>query len=137
MDHYGVLDFGLQTSGNSLHAMSYKTIYTRTCIHVPKEDDYLFLLQTDDEMLLWIDDRLVYRYNEDEDKPVTRSAERHRIHLTAGEHRIRMRVNQTEDRWQAAMRIRTKEDDLSDVTGLPASVPEASPVVSVKTRPSP
>ena len=120
MDHFGVLDFGLHTTGSSLHAPQDKTIYARTRIQVPKSDTYLFLIQTDDYMLLWLDGKLVYRY---EDMgyyhPVTRSARRLKVPLEAGEHRLRMRVNQTITRWQASVRIRTADDDISSVVGLP------------------
>lgn len=39
--------------------------------------------------------------------------------LAEGEHRLRMRVNQTEGRWQASLRIRTQDDGLSEVEGVP------------------
>ena len=70
-------------------------------------------------MLLWVDGRLIYRFDSDWDLPVTRAARRRRIRLTAGAHELRMRVNQTHTRWQAAVRIRTRDDDLSHVIGLP------------------
>jgi len=119
MDHFGVLDFGLHTSGNSLHAPQRKTIYARTRVDVPPGGNWLFLLQSDDQMELWIDGKLACEFDEDSFRPVTRSARRVKIPMLAGEHRLRMRVNQTEGRWQAALRIRTKDDDVSNVVGLP------------------
>ncbi|MDP6112522.1 MAG: PA14 domain-containing protein [Planctomycetota bacterium] len=116
-DHLGVLDFGLQTIGNSLNAPQFTTIYARTRVNVPTSGNYLLKVQADDQMLLWIDGALIYRH--DHTRPVTRAGYKHNVSLTAGEHKIRIRVNQEEGRWQASLRIRTADDDLSDVTGLP------------------
>ncbi|HUW57511.1 MAG TPA: PA14 domain-containing protein [Planctomycetota bacterium] len=119
MDHFGVLDFGVHTNGSSLHAPQDKTVYARTRFHVPTDGAYVFLIQSDDHMLLWLDGKLVYRFEDRDYFPVTRSAKRHRLQLTAGEHRLRMRVNQTHTRWQACVRIRTADDGISNVVGLP------------------
>ena len=116
-DHFGVIDFGLHTNGNSLHAPQFTTVYARTRIRVPREDDYLLKVQADDQMLLWLDGKEIYRH--DHKRPVTRASYREKVHLTAGDHRLRIRVNQEEGRWQASVRIRTSDDALSDVVGLP------------------
>lgn len=137
MDHFGVLDFGLHTSGNSLHAIENRSIYARTRLRVPESDDYLLLLQTDDGVTLWIDGVLVCQFDDDVDKPVTRSARRLRVHLSAGEHRLRMRVNQLFDRWQAMLRVRTKDDDISNVTGLPPATAELVREATASTPPTP
>jgi len=82
-----------------------------------------FKIQSDDQLILWLDGKEVARNNGE--GPVTRSAIRPPLPLEAGEHRLRMRVNQRpfssygDGRWQASLRIRTTDDDLSDVTGLP------------------
>ena len=68
-------------------------------------------------MLLWLDGKETYRH--DHKRPVTRASYRVKVHLTAGEHRLRVRVNQEEGRWQASLRIRNSDDALSDVVGLP------------------
>lgn len=123
MDHFGVLDFGLHTTGNSLHADEWKTIYARTRILVPAESDYQFKLQSDDQMRLWIDGREVMR--NEQTGPVTRSVARPVLPLAAGPHELLMRINQAgesrwqDGRWQASLRIRTPDDTLSDVIGLP------------------
>jgi len=120
-DHFGVLDFGLQYGGNSLHAPQLKTAYARTRISVPETGEYLLKIQSDDQMLLWIDGKLVYRH--DRNAPVTRSVKRLKLRLEKGERRARMRVNQRrftsygDGRWQASLRFRTLDDDLSDVRG--------------------
>ena len=116
-DHYGVMDWGLHAIGNSLHAPDSQTIYARTRIRVPAAGDYLFKIQADDQMLLWLDGKQIYRH--DYEAPVTRAAYRIKVHLEKGDHRLRMRVNQISDRWQASLRIRTENDGLSDVVGLP------------------
>jgi hypothetical protein len=136
-DHFGVMDFGLQWGGNSLHAPELKTAYARTRVVVPESPgalapdgspavtaaggEYLLKIQSDDQMLLWIDGKLVYRH--DREAPVTRSVKRLKLQLAPGEHRVRMRVNQGafteygDGRWQASLRFRTVGDDLSDVCG--------------------
>ena len=74
-----------------------------------------------DQMLLWIDGKLVCRH--DYEAPVTRSVKRLRLELAQGEHRVRIRVNQGafteygDGRWQASLRFRTLDDELSDVRG--------------------
>jgi hypothetical protein len=114
----GVIDFGLQVSNNSLHPAQERTIYARTKIKVAKEGTYLFKLQADDQMILWLDEQEIFRQNEV--VPVTRNAARIPIKLTEGEHRLRMRVNQYQGRWQATLRIRTEDDEITpDVIGLP------------------
>ncbi len=115
--HFGVLDFGMQTEGNSANAPTNVTIYARTRIRVPETADYVFLMQSDDQMMFWIDGKLRYEYD-DIDKPVTRSAERRTLRLQAGEHELRMRVNQYERFWQASVRIRKADDSLSEVVGI-------------------
>jgi hypothetical protein len=115
-DPFAVMDFGLHTSGNSNYPPEWKTIYARTRIHVPTTGTYLFKVASDDQMTLWIDGKKTFQIN---DKlPVTRSARTFTQKLEAGDHRIRMRVNQTDARWQASLRIRTHDDDVADVTGL-------------------
>jgi hypothetical protein len=127
MDHFGVLDFGLWSGHASLHAPQDTTAYARTRIFVPETARYTLLVQTDDEMLMWLDGRQIYRFDTrgyQSYLPVTRSARRRRVRLPAGEHELRIRVNQTHTRWQAAVRIRTDKDELSHVVGLP--VPTAA-----------
>ena len=115
-DPFGILDFGLHTCGNSSNAPQYSTIYARTRIRVPHADTYAFKLQSDDQMLLWIDGKLAYR--NDQRSPVTRNAHMVPIQLEAGEHSLRMRINQQDGPWQASLRIRTRADELSDVQGV-------------------
>ncbi|OGV72479.1 MAG: hypothetical protein A3K19_16690 [Lentisphaerae bacterium RIFOXYB12_FULL_65_16] len=83
----------------------------------------------DDQMLLWLDGKLICQH--DEQAPVTRSAAREPVRIEKGEHRLRMRVNNRtfsqygDGRWQASLRIRTQDDQLSRVTGLPPSPPDS------------
>ncbi len=117
-DWFGVLDFGVQYGNNSKHAPQNTTVYARTRVTVPKDGTYKFKVMADDQMMLWLDGEEIYRI--DDVLPVTRSARSFMHELKAGEHRIRMRINQTEGPWQAYLRIRTAEDDTSDVLGLEA-----------------
>ena len=114
-DWFGVLDFGVQFGNNSKHAPQNCTVYARTTITVPAGGNYLFKVMADDQMMLWLDGEEIYRI--DDVLPVTRSARSFTHELTAGEHRIRMRINQTEGPWQAFLRIRTIEDETSDIVG--------------------
>jgi hypothetical protein len=124
MEHFGVLDFGLHTTGNTANAPLYATMYARTRVNFPATDDYLFLIQSDDEMLFWIDGKQVYRFDDHTmARPVARSATRCKIRVEAGDHELRMRVNQRFGPWQASVRIRTREDDVSNVVGLPRPTP--------------
>jgi PA14 domain-containing protein len=128
-DLFGVLDFGLQTIGNSLHAPQNVTIYAKTEIECPETGEYLLKIQSDDQLLLWIDGKQVCR--RDNRAPVTRSAQRLKLKITKGKHRIRMRVNQWQrssygdGRWQAYLRFRTVDDDITGVTS--PSVAKAMP----------
>ena len=115
-DWFGVLDFGVQFGNNSKHAPQFQTVYARTRITVPKDGNYLFKVMADDQMILWLDGEEIYRINDV--LPVTRSARSFQHELKAGEHRIRMRINQTEGPWQAFLRIRTEDDAASEILGL-------------------
>ncbi|MCW8132298.1 MAG: hypothetical protein KIS92_18270 [Planctomycetota bacterium] len=121
-DHFGVLDFGVQYSQNSQHPVQHVTAYARTRIRVPAAGTYLFKIQADDQMILWIDGKEVFRHRES--MPVTRGGDRVKIPLEAGEHRMRFRLNQMEGRWQGAVRIRAEDDGLSDIVGLPSGLPD-------------
>ena len=120
-DHFACFDFGLYTIGNSLHAPENVTIYAKTEIDVPETGEYLLKIQSDDQLILWIDGKQVYRH--DNRAPVTRSVKRLKHHLTKGQHRIRIRVNQWhhtsygDGRWQASLRFRTADDSLSNIVG--------------------
>jgi hypothetical protein len=120
-DHWGVMDFGVHVGKPSLHAPPHSTAYARTRIRVPRTDEYLLKIQSDDQMLLWIDGRLILRH--DINAPVTRSAARPVVRLEKGDHDVRMRVNNggftdhADGRWQATLRFRTTDDRLTDITG--------------------
>jgi hypothetical protein len=116
---FGVIDFGVHTTGASLHPQEYRTIYARTRVLVPRSGTYLFKVQSDDSIRLWADNRGIFRYDNRAFMPATRSASRLESYLAAGEHQITMRVNQCTGPWQGSVRIRTEDDDLSDVVGLP------------------
>jgi len=113
---FGVLDFGLLYDSNSKHGRTNSTVYCRTRIFVPKEGTYRFNVMSDDQMILWMDGEEIYRINDI--LPVTRSGRFFTRELKAGPHHLRMRINQREGPWQAYLRVRTEDDDLSDVRGL-------------------
>ena len=103
-------------AATSKHAPENSTVYARTTVRVAKSGDYKIKVMADDQMRLWIDGEDVFRI--DDIPPVTRSARSFNYHLEAGEHRIRMRINQQEGPWQAFLRIRTADDDAADVVGV-------------------
>lgn len=119
----GALDFGLQTTSNSLHALEWQTIYVRTEIDVPQTASYLFKLQSDDQMRLWLDGRELCHI--DNNRPLTRNILRHTALIEAGRHALLLRINQTGHTeklrgsyWQASVRIRTHDDHLSGIIGV-------------------
>jgi hypothetical protein len=114
-DWFGVLDFGVHYGGSSKHAPQFQTTYAQTKVRVKAAGEYLIKVMADDQMRLWIDGQDVFRI--DDVLPVTRSGRSFKQHLDAGEHRIRMRINQSEGPWQAFLRIRTEDDDIADVEG--------------------
>lgn len=118
-DPFGVLDFGLLFAKNSLHAPERRTVYARTRVHVPRSGEYLLKVLADDQMLLWIDEKLVLKKGDV--APVTRSSQRVPIRLEAGEHRIQFRLNQRSDRWQGAVFFRNPDDSLCDIRGVEPS----------------
>lgn len=116
-DHFGVMDFGLTFANNSLHAPVGRTVYAQTRFRVAEEGEYLLKVLGDDQMILWIDGEVVA--TNPYFKPVTRSGQRVKVHLSAGEHTMQYRLNQKEDRWQAAVFVRTADDEIaSGVEGL-------------------
>jgi len=119
----GILDFGMHTVGNTLHAPEWRTIYARTRIHVPEAGVYLLKAQSDDQMRLWIDGKDVARINSAHS--AIRNTRRFKVRLEKGRHRVRMRINQGPQvrklqggYWQASLRFRTEGDRLSNVTGI-------------------
>ena len=115
-DWFGVLDFGVHYGGSSKHAPQNLTTYAQTKVRVRKSGEYLIKVMSDDQMHLWIDGQEVFRI--DDVLPVTRSGRSFKQHLDAGEHRIRMRINQSDGPWQAFLRIRTEDDDAAEVEGV-------------------
>jgi hypothetical protein len=114
----GVLDFGLHISNNSQHPVQYQTLYAKTKITVSKAGVYLFKLQSDDQMILWLDEKEIFQ--QQAITPVTRTANLLKVNLSEGEHRLRMRVNQHQGRWQATLIIRSETDDITPhVIGVP------------------
>jgi hypothetical protein len=113
------MDFGLAFSSNSLFAKPSSSVYATTEILVPRDDTYLLKVLGDDHLVLWLDGTVVATI--DEERPVTRSALRQPVRLSAGRHRLLFRLNQFHGRWQASVRVRTKDDQASDVTGVELS----------------
>jgi len=112
---FGVLDFGLHTSGNWRHAPRLRTIYARTRIRVPAEGTYLMKIQSDDQMRLWIDGKEAARI--DTRRPVTRNGRKVRVFLKKGTHTVLIRVNQYDRPWQAYVVFRTADDGICGITG--------------------
>ena len=121
-DPLGILDFGIQIAGGSLHAPAHRVIYAQTEVHVPETGRYLLKIQSDDQMLLWIDGKLAHR--SDIMRSVIRNSSKTVLRLEQGARRIRIRVNQGKDIpklegsfWKASLRFRTPDDMPAHVTG--------------------
>ncbi len=128
-DPLGIMDFGIQIAGGSLHAPAHRVVYARTEVDVPETGEYLLKVQSDDQTLLWIDGERVYRA--DTMRSVIRNSGKTRLRLEQGRRRIRMRVNHGRDVrklqgsfWKASLRFRTKDDTLAHVTGAGPVLPE-------------
>ncbi len=118
----GVMDFGVQTVGNSLHAPEMRTIYAETEIEVPETAAYMLKAQSDDQMILWIDGKKIEQI--DTTRSVIRNSRRWKTQLEKGMYTVRIRVNQGRQvpklqggYWQASLRFRTADDSVSNVTG--------------------
>lgn len=116
-DHFGVLDFGVQFDNNMKHPRKEATVYAQTRLEVSKAGKYLLKIQADDQLILWLDGKEIFRH--EEIMPVTRGIDRHELHLDAGVHTFRFRLNQYEGPWQTYFMVRSQDDDLCDVTSLP------------------
>jgi len=114
-DHFGVMDFGLMFAGNFLHAPEQRTVYARTCFRLAKNGEYLLKVLADDQMTLWIDGEVVAR--KERIWPVTRGSQRVKVRLSGGSHRMQFRLNQKSGPWQAAVFIRSSDDQLVDMVG--------------------
>jgi hypothetical protein len=116
----GIMDFGVHTVSNSLHAPAMKTIYARTWMEAPRSGHYLLKAQSDDQMRVWVDGEPFAEISSTHS--VIRNSHRFKVYLEKGRHRLRIRVNQGPHvkkldggYWQASLRFRTLEDELSDV----------------------
>ncbi len=116
-DPFGVMDFGLTFANNSEYAPEHRTVYAQTMFKVLREDEYLLKSLCDDQMTLWVDGNVVRE--SDEFNCAIRKAGRTRVHLAAGEHKMQYRLNQSRDRWQAGVFIRTTNDLVTaDIEGM-------------------
>jgi hypothetical protein len=117
-DQFCLMDFGRMFSGRTYHAIPNVSLYGYTEIEATVENDYLLKSQGDDNLVVWINGEEVVRitrYNE----TAIRNARETKVRLRAGRNRILFRLNQKEGQWQAGIRIRTVDDKIADVKGVP------------------
>ena len=125
-DRYGMMDFqqvvGRKASG---------VILLQARIHCDQAGDYLWLLNSDDESQVWLDDEPVMRNSRN--MPASHRLVREQIHLSEGEHLIRAAIWQrgfrrtphiytdTQNYWQFRLRIRKDATTPAPIRGLPTT----------------
>ena len=117
-DHYCLMDFGRMHSGRTYHAIPNVTLYAYTEIDVEEEGAYLLKAMGDDNLVVWINGGEVVRITQK--GPPIRTARQVPIRLLRGRNRILFRLNQKENQWQAGIRIRTADDQIARIVGVPS-----------------
>ena len=87
-----------------------------------EDGEYLLKVQGDDNIVVWVNGARVIRITEK--GPSIRTAREVKISLKKGRNRILFRLNQRQNQWQASIRIRTKDDKVANIKGIPFSEQE-------------
>ncbi len=116
-DHFCVMDFGKMFSGNVYNAKANTMLYAYTEVHAAQGGKYMMKIQADDNIVVWVNGKEVGRIIEY--GPAIRTAKEVPVTLQAGKNKILYRLNQRTHQWQAGIRIRTIEDQIADVVGVP------------------
>lgn len=114
-EQFGLLDFGLMFSGRTYNAMSDVCLYAYTEIDVVEKGLYLLKVQSDDNIVVWVNGKRVAEITEK--GPPIRTAKEEKVPLDKGINRLLFRLNQHESQWQASIRLRTEDDKLAAVRG--------------------
>ena len=118
-DHYCVMDFGRMFSGRTYNAISNVSLYGYTEVEASEAGEYMLKAMGDDHLIVWVNGVEVVKITDY--GPAIRTAREPRIRLNKGRNRILFRLNQRVGQWQAGIRIRTPEDGIADVKGIPFS----------------
>ena len=116
-DYFCIMDFGRMFSGRKFDGMSDVSLYACTEVEAATGGRYLLKAQGDDNLVVWVNGERVVTI--DAKGPPIRTARETEIDLKAGRNRILFRLNQKAGQWQAGIRIRTIDDQIADVTGVP------------------
>ena len=111
------MDLGRVYSGRTYSAMPNVTAYAYTEVMAATEGEYLLKGMGDDQLVVWINAERVFEITES--GTIIRKALDRPVTLRQGLNRILYRINQKNGQWQAAIRIRTLEDQPADVIGVP------------------
>ncbi len=117
-DHLCLLDFGQMFFSNTYHALPSVSLYGYTEVDTKEAGDYLLKTQGDDQLIVWINGARVVTTGGYRETAI-RSARETPVRLLAGRNRILFRLNQEAGQWQAGIRIRTADDQIADVKGIP------------------
>ena len=117
-DQFGIMDFGRMFCGRTYDALPNVTLYAYTEMDAARGGDYRLKAQGDDHLVVWINGAHVLTIAE---KKVTaiRSATERIVTLDRGRNTVLFRLNQGTGQWQAAIRFRTKDDQVAAVRGIP------------------
>lgn len=130
-DHFRIMDFGRMFTGSTYHPMTNVSLYAYTEVEARADGPYLLKTQGDDNLVVWVNGQSVVTIAEK--GPAIRTARDTGIRLAAGRNRILFRLNQKKGQWQAGIRIRTPDDRIADVRGVPYAQQEG--ITKFRTEP--
>jgi hypothetical protein len=117
-DQFGIMDFGRMFCGRSFDAMTNAAVYAYTEVEVARGGDYLLKAQGDDHLVVWINGQKVAAIVRTHETAI-RSAAHFPVTLKAGRNRLLFRLNQVSGQWQAGIRLRTADDQVAEIFGVP------------------
>jgi hypothetical protein len=117
-DQFGIMDFGRLFCGRSFDAMTNAAVYAYTEVEVARGGDYLLKAQGDDHLVVWINGQQVAALVRSHETAI-RSAAHVPVTLKAGRNRVLFRLNQISGQWQAGLRLRTADDQVAEILGVP------------------
>ncbi len=115
-DPFCLMDFR-KAFGKSLVPGSTAALYAYTEVKAREAGVHLLKVQGDDNIVVWLNGREVAEITKK--GPPIRTAREVRVSLKKGRNVILFRLNQKKAQWQAAIRVRTINDGVADVTGVP------------------
>lgn len=116
-DPFCLMDFARMFTGRTYYGPHNVALYAYTEVDASRGGTYLLKGMGDDDLVVWINGTRAFVINEK--GPPIRSAREKAVVLKKGRNRILFRLNQVSEQWQACIRIRTPDDQVADVRGVP------------------